>query len=235
MLCPISSIRDCQLSHLRALHVPLVRVHACDLEPRPRAAAQPPWHHLAQRHLRVAVRSPTRAVFPPRALPLRPRDRDRPAPLVPGPPCERPAIDVKESPGGPSSLRTKAPLLPPPLYTPSPTTTVSHSLEKPQYLPALHTTPSSIPPLLPQRVYYGAVALMRELVAISVEAALIEEEDAATAIALAQEGRTVPVPRIERALLLLERGAGYDVQEGEEKDSGERRSAEGRGRFGESC
>ncbi|KAH9015653.1 hypothetical protein EDB85DRAFT_793007 [Lactarius pseudohatsudake] len=69
---------------------------------------------------------------------------------------------------------------------------------------------------------------MREFVAIGVEAALIEEEDAAAAIALAQEGRTVPVPRIERALLLLERGVGYDVQEGEERDSGERRSAEGR-------
>ncbi|KAH9173714.1 hypothetical protein EDB89DRAFT_1957263, partial [Lactarius sanguifluus] len=42
------------------------------------------------------------------------------------------------------------------------------------------------------------------------------------------EGRTVPVPRIERARLVLERGAGYDIREGEERDSGGCRSAEGR-------
>jgi len=67
--------------------------------------------------------------------------------------------------------------------------------------------------------------LMREFVAIGVEAARLEEEDTMAAIALAQDDRTVPVPRIERARLLLERGAGYDVQE---EDSGGRRSAEGR-------
>ncbi|KAH9170071.1 hypothetical protein EDB89DRAFT_2114921 [Lactarius sanguifluus] len=70
--------------------------------------------------------------------------------------------------------------------------------------------------------------LMREFVAIGVEAALIEEEDTAAAIALAQEGRTVPVPRIERARVILERRAGYDIPEREERDSGGGRSAEGR-------
>ncbi|KAH9054968.1 hypothetical protein EDB87DRAFT_1688611 [Lactarius vividus] len=224
------------------------------------------------------------------------------------------AIDVGESPGGPGSLRTKASFVPPPLYTPSPTTL---SPEKPHRSPVLRVTPSPIRPLLPTtlplvripirvgptspaieliretlyaaladvlastphlhaqlthdppRAYYGSVALailavsarsvaadgddggavrlvrgtrltvaecpeplrplMREFVAVGVEAALIEEEDTVAAIALAQEGRTVPVPRIERARSLLERGAGYDVLEGEEgRDSGGRRSAEGR-------
>ncbi|KAH9037345.1 hypothetical protein EDB84DRAFT_1560669 [Lactarius hengduanensis] len=61
--------------------------------------------------------------------------------------------------------------------------------------------------------------LMREFVAVDVEAALIEEEDTAAAMALAQDGRAVPVPRVERARLVLERGAGYDIREGEERDS----------------
>ncbi|KAH9033159.1 hypothetical protein EDB83DRAFT_2507869 [Lactarius deliciosus] len=235
------------------------------------------------------------------------------------------AIDVGESTGGPGSLRTKASFVPPPLYTPSPTTLSPTPLEKSRRSPTLRTTPSPISPLLPPRsplspsasvadarrsptiagptspaieliretlyaaladvlastprlhaqlthdpprAYYGSVALailavsarsvaadgddggavwlvrgtrltvaecpeplrplMREFVAIGVEAALIEEEDTAAAIALAQEGRTVPVPRIERARLVLERGAGYDIREGEERDSGGRRSAEGR-------
>jgi hypothetical protein len=67
--------------------------------------------------------------------------------------------------------------------------------------------------------------LMREFVAVGVEAARIEEEDTMAAIALVQEGREVPVLRLERARLLLECGVGYDVQEGEESG---RRSAEGR-------
>ncbi|KAI9441161.1 hypothetical protein BJY52DRAFT_1319932 [Lactarius psammicola] len=70
--------------------------------------------------------------------------------------------------------------------------------------------------------------LMREFVTIGVEAARLEEEDTVAAIAFAQEGRTVPVPRLERARLLLECGAGYDVREGEDRDAGGRRSAEGR-------
>ncbi|KAI9511922.1 hypothetical protein F5148DRAFT_1280304 [Russula earlei] len=65
--------------------------------------------------------------------------------------------------------------------------------------------------------------LMRELGAIGREAALIEEEDTMEAIRLAQEGSEVPVPRLERAQLLLERGAGHDV-----RGDGGRRSEEGR-------
>ncbi|KAH9015656.1 hypothetical protein EDB85DRAFT_2097309 [Lactarius pseudohatsudake] len=210
------------------------------------------------------------------------------------------AIDVGESPGGPGSLRTKASFVPPPMYTPSPTTLSPTPLEKSKRSPALRTTLPTIAgptspaieliretlyaaladvlastPHLhaqltrdPPRAYYGSVALailavsarsvaadgadggavrlvrgtrltvaecpetlrplMREFVAIGIEAALIEEEDTAAAMGLAQDGRTVPVPRIERAQLLLERGAGYDIPEGEERDSGGRRSAEGR-------
>jgi len=69
--------------------------------------------------------------------------------------------------------------------------------------------------------------LMREFVAIGMEAARIEEEDTEVAIARVGEGRAVPVPRLERARMLLERGAGYDVLE-RERDMGGRRSAEGR-------
>ena len=71
--------------------------------------------------------------------------------------------------------------------------------------------------------------LMREFVAIGLEAERIEEEDTEAAIALAQQGRAVPVPRLERARMLLEHGAGYDVREGErERDMSGRRSTEGR-------
>jgi hypothetical protein len=69
--------------------------------------------------------------------------------------------------------------------------------------------------------------LMREFVAIGMEAERIEEDDTEVAIALAQQDRAVPVPRLERARMLLERGAGYDVREGE-RDTGGRRSTEGR-------
>ena len=68
--------------------------------------------------------------------------------------------------------------------------------------------------------------LMREFVAVGVEAARMEEEDTEAAIALAQIGRAVPAPRLERARMLLERGAGYDVREGDHMDG--RRSTEGR-------
>ena len=68
--------------------------------------------------------------------------------------------------------------------------------------------------------------LMSEFSAIGREAAHIEEEDTMVAIRLVQEGREgeVAVPRLERARLLLERGAGYDVDSG----SNGRRSVEGR-------
>ena len=70
---------------------------------------------------------------------------------------------------------------------------------------------------------------MREFVAIGLEAERTEEEDTEAAIALAQQGRAVPVPRLERARMLLEHGAGYDVREGDrDRDMGGRRSAEGR-------
>ena len=69
--------------------------------------------------------------------------------------------------------------------------------------------------------------LMGEFSAIGREAAHIEEEDTMEAIRLVQEGREgeVAVPRLERVRLLLERGAGYDVDGG---GNGGRRSAEGR-------
>jgi hypothetical protein len=70
--------------------------------------------------------------------------------------------------------------------------------------------------------------LMREFVAIGMEAERIEEDDTEVAIALAQQDRAVPVPRLERARMLLERGAGYDVREGGRETSGGRRSTEGR-------
>ena len=57
----------------------------------------------------------------------------------------------------------------------------------------------------------------------------IEGEDAESVIALAQRRCTVPVPRPERARMLLERGAWYDMREGErEWDMSGRRTAEGR-------
>jgi hypothetical protein len=67
---------------------------------------------------------------------------------------------------------------------------------------------------------------MSEFSAIGREAVHIEEEDTTVAIRLVQEGREgeVAVPRLERARLLLERGAGYDVDSG----NNGRRSAEGR-------
>ena len=68
---------------------------------------------------------------------------------------------------------------------------------------------------------------MRESVKIGLEAERIEEEDTEAAIALAQQGRAVPVPRLERARMLLEHGARYDVRE-RERDMGGRRSTEGR-------
>jgi len=68
---------------------------------------------------------------------------------------------------------------------------------------------------------------MSEFSAIGREAVHIEEEDTMEAIRLVQEGRDgeVAVPRLERTRLLLERGAGYDID-----DSGPngRQSAEGR-------
>jgi hypothetical protein len=69
----------------------------------------------------------------------------------------------------------------------------------------------------------GLRPLMSEFSAIGREAVHIEEEDTVAAIRLVQQGREgeMAVPRLERARLLLERGAGHDVESG-------RRSAEGR-------
>ena len=69
--------------------------------------------------------------------------------------------------------------------------------------------------------------LMREFSAIGREATRIEEEDTMEAIRLVQEGREgeVRAPRLERARLLLERGAGYDLGN---NNGGRRRSTEGR-------
>jgi len=69
--------------------------------------------------------------------------------------------------------------------------------------------------------------LMREFAAIGREAARIEEEDTMEAVRLVQEGREgeVRAPRLERARLLLERGAGYDMGN---SNGGRRRSTEGR-------
>jgi len=68
--------------------------------------------------------------------------------------------------------------------------------------------------------------LMSEFSAIGREAAQMEDEDTMAAIRLVQEDREgeVAVPRLERTRLLLERGAGYDVDSG----SNGRRSVEGR-------
>ena len=67
--------------------------------------------------------------------------------------------------------------------------------------------------------------LLSEFFAIGRETVYIEEEDTVEVIRLVQEGREgeVIVPRLERARLLLERGAGNDVDGG----NGGRRSAEG--------
>jgi hypothetical protein len=68
--------------------------------------------------------------------------------------------------------------------------------------------------------------LMSEFSGIGREAEHMEEEDTMAVIQLVQEGREgeAAVPRLERARLLLERGAGYDV----DSESSGRRSAEGR-------
>jgi hypothetical protein len=67
---------------------------------------------------------------------------------------------------------------------------------------------------------------MSEFSGIGREAEHMEEEDTMAVIQLVQEGREgeAAVPRLERARLLLERGAGYDV----DSESSGRRSAEGR-------
>jgi hypothetical protein len=227
------------------------------------------------------------------------------------------AIDVGEPGGGSGSLRVKASFVPPPMYTPSPTTPtfpekVPPSPQPPRsprllppsayspshtpsasanslFLPRTPTIATSASPAIeiiretlyaaladvlastpslkrllnsdPPRAYFGSVALailsvastmvtadgavigvrgvpltlaecpaplrplMREFAAIGRDAAQIEEEDTIEAIRLVQEDSEVPAPRLERARLLLERGAGHDIPEG--GDNG-RRSTEGR-------
>ena len=66
--------------------------------------------------------------------------------------------------------------------------------------------------------------LMRESIEIGVESARIREADTATAMTCAQENREVPVPRLEIARMRLEHGAGYDEQQGEERDADSQRS-----------
>lgn len=213
--------------------------------------------------------------------------------------------------GSPGALRVKASFVPPPMYTPSPTTPTfpekTQPPPSPRLLPpsayspprspsstslapprtptiaapaspaieliretlyaaladVLASTPSLVRLLKsnPPRAYFGSVALailsvastvvtadgtvvgvrgvrltlaecpaplrplMREFAAIGRDAARIEEEDTLEAIRLVQEGRDVPAPRLERARLLLEHGAGYDVSEG---NGGRRRSSSGR-------
>ena len=74
--------------------------------------------------------------------------------------------------------------------------------------------------------------LMRRLVAIGLEAERIEEQDTEAAISLARQGRVVPAPRLERARMLLDHGAGYDGRDSErERDMGGWRSAEGQSRL----
>jgi len=67
---------------------------------------------------------------------------------------------------------------------------------------------------------------MIEFSAIGREVEHMEDKDTMVAIRLVQEGREgeMVVPRLERGRLLLERGAGYDVDSG----CNGRRSAEGR-------
>ncbi|EIN10117.1 hypothetical protein PUNSTDRAFT_102136 [Punctularia strigosozonata HHB-11173 SS5] len=68
---------------------------------------------------------------------------------------------------------------------------------------------------------------MTELAAIGHAAKEMEEQDDAHAIELAQVGREVPEPRLERVRQMLEKGVGFRVRNGEAEDEG-RRSTEGR-------
>ena len=66
--------------------------------------------------------------------------------------------------------------------------------------------------------------LMCEFIEIGVDSARIREADTATAITCAQEDREVSVPRLEIARMRLEHGAGYDEQQGKERDTDRQRS-----------
>ena len=66
--------------------------------------------------------------------------------------------------------------------------------------------------------------LMREFVEIAVEAARIKEADTVTSMTCAQEDREVPVTRLESARMRPEHGAGYNEQQGEERDVDRQRS-----------
>ena len=65
---------------------------------------------------------------------------------------------------------------------------------------------------------------MIELAAIGRLAREVEEEDTEEAMRLAQDGKDIPPPRMERVMLMLEQGIGHDVAEGSQG----RRSTEGR-------
>ena len=70
---------------------------------------------------------------------------------------------------------------------------------------------------------------MCEFVAIGLETERIEEEGTEAAIAFAQQGRGVIVPRLERAQMLPEHGAGYEVREGDRSQGEEYGWTEERG------
>jgi hypothetical protein len=80
-------------------------------------------------------------------------------------------------------------------------------------------TPDSCPP--PLRPF------MTELASIGRAAKEMEEQDDAHAIALAQQGRDIPEPRLDRVRQMLEKGVGFRARSGEFEDEG-RRSVEGR-------
>jgi hypothetical protein len=65
---------------------------------------------------------------------------------------------------------------------------------------------------------------MLELGAIGRLVKEVEEQDTEDAMRLAQAGKDIPPPRIERVKMMLEHGVGYDVSQASEG----RRSTEGR-------
>jgi hypothetical protein len=75
---------------------------------------------------------------------------------------------------------------------------------------------------------------MKEFLDIGKLVKEVEEEDTQVAMKLAQRGRDIPEPRMERVKTMLERGVGYSTsntlnkRRGEEEEEARRRSVEGR-------